>query len=169
MAQVRFRHLWDQPLMPWRPSWREAGESAVRRRATLKVAQIDEKATDRRAPDRGHNEIDAMAGVSRRDGPAGEEVAVLIRRTYDAPNTDVWDALTDPERMKRWFYPMRRLQAGGTFQLEGNAGGDVACEPPRLLRVTFGGRPAWSSSGSPPTVRTAPCSSWSTPSLSPSP
>jgi hypothetical protein len=32
------------------------------------------------------------------------------------------------------------LRVGGSFQLEGNAGGEIlACEPPRLLRVTFGG------------------------------
>ena len=88
------------------------------------------------------NQIEAIdRDVSRREGADGEEVAVLIRRSYDAPNTDVWDALTDPERVKRWFYPVSGdLRAGGTFQLEGNAGGDIVrCEPPRLLRVTFGG------------------------------
>lgn len=88
------------------------------------------------------NQIDAIERqVSRREGPDGEEVAVLIRRSYDAPNTEVWDALTDPERMKRWFYPVSGdLHAGGTFQLEGNAGGEIKrCDPPRLLRVTFGG------------------------------
>ena len=79
--------------------------------------------------------------VIRRDGPDGEEVAVLIRRTYDAAIADVWDALTDPDRMKRWFLPVGGdLRVGGTFQLEGNASGDILrCEPPRLLRVTFGG------------------------------
>jgi len=79
--------------------------------------------------------------VVRRDGPAGEEVAVLIRRTYDAAVADVWDALTDPDRMKRWFLPVSGdLREGGNFQLEGNADGDILrCEPPRLLRVTFGG------------------------------
>ena len=79
--------------------------------------------------------------MSRRQGPDGEEVAVLIRRSYDAPNLEVWDALTDPERIKRWFYPVSGdLQLGGTFQLEGNAGGEIKrCEPPRLLKVTFGG------------------------------
>ena len=48
---------------------------------------------------------------------------------------------TDPERIKRWFYPISGdLQLGGTFQLEGNAGGEIKrCEPPRLLKVTFGG------------------------------
>lgn len=42
--------------------------------------------------------------------------------------------------MKRWFLPVSGdLRAGGNFQLEGNAGGDILdCEPPRLLRVAFG-------------------------------
>jgi uncharacterized protein YndB with AHSA1/START domain len=71
---------------------------------------------------------------------AGEHVSVLLRRSYDAPAEDVWDALTDPDRMKRWFLPISGdLRVGGSFQLEGNAGGEIlACEPPRLLRVTFG-------------------------------
>lgn len=80
--------------------------------------------------------------VTRRPGPQGdEEVCVRIRRTYNAGITDVWDALTDPDRMKRWFLPVSGdLRAGGDFQLEGNAGGDILdCEPPQLLRVTFGG------------------------------
>jgi uncharacterized protein YndB with AHSA1/START domain len=79
--------------------------------------------------------------VTRRQGPDGEEVAVRIRRTYDAPIADVWDALTDPDRMQRWFLPVSGdLRPGGTFQLEGNAGGEILrCEPPHLLAVTFGG------------------------------
>ncbi|MEV4619393.1 SRPBCC family protein [Asanoa sp. NPDC049573] len=77
-------------------------------------------------------------------GPAeggGEEVSVVLRRGYAAPIADVWDALTDPDRVKRWFYPLSGdLRAGGTFQLHGNAGGEIrTCEPPRLLTVTFGG------------------------------
>jgi uncharacterized protein YndB with AHSA1/START domain len=77
-------------------------------------------------------------------GPAeggGEEVRVVLRRTYPAPVADVWDALTDPDRVKRWFYPLKGdLRPGGSFQLEGNAGGEIrTCEPPRLLTVTFGG------------------------------
>ncbi|GIF46171.1 uncharacterized protein YndB with AHSA1/START domain [Asanoa ferruginea] len=77
-------------------------------------------------------------------GPAeggGEEVRVVLRRTYRAPVADVWDALTDPDRVKRWFYPLSGdLRAGGSFQLEGNAGGEIrTCEPPRTFTVTFGG------------------------------
>jgi uncharacterized protein YndB with AHSA1/START domain len=77
--------------------------------------------------------------VGERDG--GDAVGVLLRRSYDAEIEDVWEAVTDPERTKRWFLPLSGdLRAGGSFQLEGNASGDIlTCEPPRLLRVTFGG------------------------------
>ena len=71
---------------------------------------------------------------------AGERVSVLLRRSYDTPIQDVWDAVTQPDRIKRWFTPISGdLRAGGNFQLEGNAGGQIlTCEPPRLLRATFG-------------------------------
>jgi uncharacterized protein YndB with AHSA1/START domain len=71
---------------------------------------------------------------------SGERVSVLMRRSYDAPVGDVWDAVTQPDRIKRWLMPISGdLRVGGTFQLEGNAGGEIlACEPPRLLRATFG-------------------------------
>jgi uncharacterized protein YndB with AHSA1/START domain len=79
--------------------------------------------------------------VGERQADGGEAVGVLLRRRYDASMEDVWDAVTDPERMKRWFLPVSGdLRVGGTFQLEGNAGGEIlTCDPPRLLRVTFGG------------------------------
>jgi uncharacterized protein YndB with AHSA1/START domain len=72
---------------------------------------------------------------------SGEVVSVLLRRSYDAPVGDVWDAVTQPDRIKRWFLPISGdLRAGGSFQLEGNAGGEIlSCEPPRLLKVSFGG------------------------------
>lgn len=72
---------------------------------------------------------------------SGDGVGVLLRRSYGAPIEDVWDAMTDPDRVKRWFFPVSGdLRVGGTFQLEGNAGGEIlSCEPPRLLKVTFGG------------------------------
>lgn len=71
----------------------------------------------------------------------GEEVSVVLRRDYDTTTEDLWDAITDPERIKRWFLPLSGdLRPGGTFQLEGNNGGEIlACTPPTLLRVTFGG------------------------------
>jgi len=79
--------------------------------------------------------------VGKRSVNDSEVIGVLLRRSYPAPIEEVWDALTDPDRIKRWFFPVSgELRAGGTFQLEGNAGGDIlTCEPPRLLKVTFGG------------------------------
>jgi uncharacterized protein YndB with AHSA1/START domain len=79
--------------------------------------------------------------VSTVKAESGETVSVLLRRTYNAEVEDVWDALTDPDRVKRWFLPLTGdFREGGTFQLEGNAGGDIlTCDPPRLLKVTFGG------------------------------
>ncbi|GLZ38860.1 SRPBCC family protein [Actinokineospora sp. NBRC 105648] len=70
-----------------------------------------------------------------------DTVAVRLSRRYDADPAEVWDALTDPERLRRWFLPISGdLRAGGTFELEGNASGDILdCEPPTRLRVTFGG------------------------------
>jgi uncharacterized protein YndB with AHSA1/START domain len=84
-----------------------------------------------------------LAAIYREVGErqAGEAVGVLMRRSYGAAIEDVWSALTDPDRMRRWFLPVSGdLRVGGTFQLEGNAGGEIlTCEPPTLLRVTFGG------------------------------
>lgn len=71
--------------------------------------------------------------------PAGEGKVVLLRRSYDTTIDDVWDACTDPERLKRWFLPVTgELRVGGTYQLEGNAWGEILrCEPPSLLKVTW--------------------------------
>lgn len=79
--------------------------------------------------------------VGKQQIEGGEGVRVLLRRNYDASPEDVWDAVTDPDRIKRWFMPISGdLRVGGSFQLEGNAGGEILqCEPPRLLKVTFGG------------------------------
>lgn len=77
----------------------------------------------------------------RKESGTAETVAVVLRRTYSADVKDVWNAVTDPERVRRWFMPLTGdLRVGGSFQLEGNAGGDIlVCQPPSLLRVTFGG------------------------------
>ncbi|WP_431920963.1 SRPBCC family protein [Amycolatopsis tucumanensis] len=79
--------------------------------------------------------------VRRGTTTGGETVTVLVRRRYDTTVEDVWDAVTDPARVRRWFMPLTGdLREGGSFQLEGNAGGDIlTCDAPRLLRVTFGG------------------------------
>ena len=60
--------------------------------------------------------------VSRATGE-GETRTVILTRAYPTGLADMWDACTNPERILRWFLPVSGdLQAGGRFQLEGNAG-----------------------------------------------
>jgi uncharacterized protein YndB with AHSA1/START domain len=70
---------------------------------------------------------------------AREARTIVLSRRYDAPIDDVWDAVTDPERISRWFLPVTGdLKLGGRYQTEGNAGGVIkVCEPPRRLGVTW--------------------------------
>ena len=66
-------------------------------------------------------EIDAVQrAVGSGRIAAGEGRTVRLERTYDAPIEDVWDALTDAERISRWFLPIsgdytprRPIPAGG--------------------------------------------------------
>ena len=76
--------------------------------------------------------------------PAGAGRSVRLQREYNAPIDDVWDALTNPERIGRWFLPISGdFRLGGRYQFEGNAGGRiVACEQPHRLYVTWEYGPA---------------------------
>jgi uncharacterized protein YndB with AHSA1/START domain len=71
--------------------------------------------------------------------PAGTGRSVRLRRDYDAPIEDVWDAVTNPERISRWFLPISGdYRVGGRYQFEGNAGGEIlACERPNRLKATW--------------------------------
>ncbi|PVE09168.1 SRPBCC family protein [Streptomyces scopuliridis] len=86
--------------------------------------------------------------VGTRRVAAGEARTVLLRRTYDADVADVWDAVTSPERIGRWFLPVSgEFKVGGRYQLEGNAGGEILeCAAPARLRVSwlFGPEPGFS-------------------------
>ena len=92
------------------------------------------------------NRLHRQVGV--RQVEAGEARTVLKRRTYDAEIADVWDAVTSPERIGRWFLPVSgEFKVGGRYQLEGQAGGEILrCEEPTLLRVSwlFGPDPGFS-------------------------
>jgi uncharacterized protein YndB with AHSA1/START domain len=87
--------------------------------------------------------LDAIKAVSREVGrqnmPEGPARTVVLRRSFPAPAEDVWDAITDPERLGRWFLPVTGdLRVGGLYQIEGNAGGRILrCERPTELVVTW--------------------------------
>jgi len=69
------------------------------------------------------------------------------RRTYATGQADLWDAITNPERLPRWFLPVNGdLRVGGRYQLEGNAEGTIeACDPPTSFEATweYGGQVSW--------------------------
>ena len=73
--------------------------------------------------------------------------AVTLTRLYDTDVEDLWDAVTSKERIPRWFLPVEgNLQAGGKYQLKGNAGGTItACTPPTHFAATweFGAAVSW--------------------------
>ncbi|HET9345986.1 MAG TPA: SRPBCC family protein [Candidatus Limnocylindrales bacterium] len=86
------------------------------------------------------NEVDAIQrDVGTGKLAAGEAKVIRLRRTYDAPIDDVWDALTNPERIGRWFLPISGdYRLGGRYQFEGNAGGEILeCSRPNRLKVTW--------------------------------
>jgi uncharacterized protein YndB with AHSA1/START domain len=66
-------------------------------------------------------------------------VTVVASRIYDTDIDDAWDALTNRERIPRWFLPIEGdLKLGGRYQFVGNAGGTItACEPPKYLALTW--------------------------------
>ena len=70
----------------------------------------------------------------------GEESRVLtITRTYETSLENIWDALTNIERIPNWFLPITGvLKPGGRFQFEGNAGGEILeCQPQEGFRITW--------------------------------
>ncbi len=84
-----------------------------------------------------------LSQSSGRLAPAASRQVKVMRSRCGARTRsgieDVWDALTTPERISRWFLPISGdFRLGGTYQFEGNAGGKiVACEKPNRLLVTW--------------------------------
>jgi len=73
--------------------------------------------------------------------------AVVFERTFTAPITDVWAAVTESDRLERWIGTWTGDPASGSVQFRMNAEGDEVpeatyvierCEPPRLLGIKAG-------------------------------
>ena len=97
-------------------------------------------------------DIPAQLGLVTRQVRAREHQGqaahvVAASRDYDTSIADLWDALTNAERIPRWFLPISgELRVGGRYQLQGNAGGTIeTCTPPHQLALTweFGGEISW--------------------------
>lgn len=78
---------------------------------------------------------------------AGEARVSTISQVYDTGIDDLWEVVTRPERIERWFLPVTgELKEGGHYQIEGNAGGTVtSCDKPRAYTATweYGGDVSW--------------------------
>ena len=89
--------------------------------------------------------LERSVAFLERDGrPAS---AVGLSRSFVATLEDLWDAVSSADRIPRWFAPVTgNLEAGGRYQVEGNAGGDiVVCEARSHFGLTweFGGDTSW--------------------------
>ena len=89
--------------------------------------------------------VERSVSSLERDGRPAR--AVTLARSYNTTVDDLWDAVTNAERLPRWFLPITgELTLGGRYQLEGNAGGAInTCERPSHLALTweFGGDVSW--------------------------
>ena len=72
--------------------------------------------------------------------PAGEARVAVFTRTYPTTVEDLWDACTNPERLRRWYVPITGdLRVGGRFQQTNMGSGTIlVCEPPQLLKLSLG-------------------------------
>jgi uncharacterized protein YndB with AHSA1/START domain len=88
---------------------------------------------------------------------SSEAKVIRLQRTYEAGIADVWDALTTPARISRWFLPISGdFVLGGHYQFEGNAGGEILeCDRPNRLKVTWVFGPAGEAPPSEVVVRLA--------------
>ncbi|WP_428407419.1 SRPBCC family protein [Hyphococcus sp.] len=86
--------------------------------------------------------VDRKVVALEKDGKPAR--AVVLARNYDTSVEDLWDALTSPERLPRWFAPVTGdFKIGGAYQVKGNAGGTITeCKPPELLALTWEMGPA---------------------------
>ncbi|WP_336923512.1 SRPBCC family protein [Aquipuribacter sp. SD81] len=81
--------------------------------------------------------------TGRLDG-SGEDRDLVLERRFDTGVEDVWSAITDPERLGRWFGTWTGDPASGSVRFRFTAEGEDVpesvydvrvCEPPRSLRV----------------------------------
>ena len=79
--------------------------------------------------------------LRRRIIPAGKARVAVFARTYETTIEDLWDACTNPERLRRWYVPVTGdLRIGGRFeQVNMGSGTILVCDAPQLLKLSLGG------------------------------
>jgi uncharacterized protein YndB with AHSA1/START domain len=94
-----------------------------------------------------HQIKEVQRTVGSRTIDTGQAHVVTVSQSYDTDQADLWDAVTNIERIPRWFLPISGdLKAGGSYQLEGQANGTIlTCDPPKSFTATweYGGNVSW--------------------------
>ncbi len=87
--------------------------------------------------------------VEMRKIDSKEACATILESVYDTDIADMWDALTNKERLPRWFAPVEgEFRLGGRYQIKGNAGGEITkCIDKKRFDLTweYGGDTSWLS------------------------
>ena len=77
--------------------------------------------------------------VEHREHLGKPALVIVAIRSYDTTVEDLWEAITTPERIARWFGSVEgELRLGGRYQIKGNAGGSITrCDPPEAVELTW--------------------------------
>jgi len=83
--------------------------------------------------------IDRSVTIGAGEAGTGPLVVQRVSRFYRTDVDDLWDAVTNPRRLPRFFAPVEGdFRLGGRYQVQGNAGGTIEkCEPPHRFEVTW--------------------------------
>ncbi len=92
--------------------------------------------------------IDATTRTVTPHDRDGKPVAhVTVSRTFDTRIDDLWDAVTNPDRLPSWFTNVTGdLQLNGRYHVQDNASGTITtCEPQSHIALTweFAGDTSW--------------------------
>jgi uncharacterized protein YndB with AHSA1/START domain len=77
--------------------------------------------------------------VEDREHLGKRALVVVAIRSYDSTLEDLWDAITTPPRLARWFGAVEGdLRLGGRYRIEGNASGSITrCERPQAVDLSW--------------------------------
>lgn len=78
--------------------------------------------------------------VIRTIATSGKSHQIALERTFDTDAIDLWNACTNPQRLSRWFEPVRGdLALGGRYTLtsSGTEGSILRCEAQHHLAITW--------------------------------
>jgi uncharacterized protein YndB with AHSA1/START domain len=95
----------------------------------------------------GHVFGSEFRAIENREHLGKPAVVAIAVRTYDTTVDDLWEAITTPDRLRRWFSPVTGdLRLAGRYHIQGNASGTITrCDPPEAFDLTweFGGGTSW--------------------------